>query len=137
VTPNGALPGTFTVTLTVSGSAGVYLAMTVDEFNYATGATNAIDSSGMNAQAAATSMSLASALTVSGIDLIYVAGSSEVSGTVSPGSGFTMAYNAQMISSQTYGIASEYLFPQTSNINRFFRFRVCSIIPTRLAGDAF
>ena len=67
VTPNGALPGTFTVTLTVSGSAGVYLAMTVDEFNYATRATNAIDSSGMNSQAAATSMSLASALTVSGI----------------------------------------------------------------------
>ena len=28
-----------------------------------------------------------------------------------------MAYNAHMISCQTYGIASEYLFPQTSNIN--------------------
>jgi hypothetical protein len=70
-----ALPGTFTVTLTVSGSAGVYLAMTVDEFNYASGARSAIDGSGRNAQAAATSMSLASALTVSGIDLIYAAGS--------------------------------------------------------------
>ena len=117
MTPKGALPGTFTDTLTLSGSAGVYLAMTVDEFNYATGAMYAIDSSGMNAQAAATSMSLASALRVSDIDLIYAAGSSEASGIVSPGSGFTMAYNAQMISCQTYGIASEYLFPETSNLN--------------------
>jgi hypothetical protein len=81
--------------------------MTVDEFNYATGATYAIDSSGMNAQAAANSMSLASALTVYGIDLIYAAGSSEASGTGSPGSGFTMTSNAQMISCQTHGIASE------------------------------
>jgi len=81
--------------------------MTVDEFNYATGATYAIDSSGMNAQAAATSMSLASALKVSGIDLIYPAGSSEASGTVSPGSGFTMTSNVHMISCHTYNIASE------------------------------
>ena len=62
-------------------------------------------------------MSLASALTVSGIDLIYAAGSSEASGTVSPGSGFTMAYNVHIISGQTYGIASQYRFPETSNIN--------------------
>ncbi len=99
------------------GSAGVYLATTVDEFNYASCARYAIDSSGRNAQAAATSMSLASALTVSGIDLIYAAGSSEASGTVSPASKFTMAHNAHMTSSQTYGIASDYLFPETSNLN--------------------
>lgn len=101
----------------MSGSAGVYLAMTVDEFNYASGARYAIDGSGRNAQAAATSMSLASALTVSGIDLIYAAGSLEASGTVSPGSGFTITYNAHMMSSQTYGIASEYLLSETSNLN--------------------
>jgi len=81
--------------------------MTVDEFNYATGATYAIDSSGMNAQAAATSMSLAPVLKVSGIDLIYAAGSSEASGTVSPGSGFTMTSYAHMISCHTYNVASE------------------------------
>jgi hypothetical protein len=34
VTTKGALRDTFTVTLTVPGSAGVHLAMTVDEFNY-------------------------------------------------------------------------------------------------------
>jgi hypothetical protein len=46
-------------------------------------------------------------LKVSGIDLIYAAGSSEASGTVSPGSGFTMTSNAHMISCHTYNIASE------------------------------
>jgi len=91
--------------------------MTVDEFNYANGARYAIDGSGRNAQAAATSMSLASALTVSGIELTYAAGSSEASGTVSPGSGFTIAYKVHMISRQTYNIASEYLLPETSNLN--------------------
>ena len=91
--------------------------MTIDEFNYATGATYSIDSSGTNTQAAASSMSLASALSVSGTDLVYAAGLLNGSGTASPGSGFTLAYNAQIISGQCYGIASEYLFPETSNIN--------------------
>ena len=107
VTPKGALPGTFTITFTTPG--GVYLAMTIDEFNYATGATYSIDSSGTNTQAAASSMSLASALSVSGTDLVYAAGLLNGSGTASPGSGFTLAYNAQIILGQSYGIASEYL----------------------------
>ena len=117
VTPKGALPGTFTITFTVPGTSNVYLAMTIDEFNYATGATYSIDSSGTNTQAAASSMSLASALSVSGTDLVYAAGLLNGSGTASPGSGFTLAYNAQIVLGQSYGIASEYLFPETSNIN--------------------
>ena len=71
--------------------------MTIDEFNYGTGATYSIDSSGTNIQAAASSMSLASALSVSGTDLVYAAGVLNGSGTASPGSGFTLAYNAQII----------------------------------------
>lgn len=117
VTPKGALPGTFTITFTTPGSGTTYPAMTIDEFNYATGATYSIDSSGTNTQAAASSMSLASALSVSGTDLVYAAGLLNGSGTASPGSGFTLAYNAQIIGGQSYGIASEYLFPETSNIN--------------------
>ena len=35
----------------------------------------------------------------------------------SPGSGFTLAYNAQIILGQSYGIASEYLLNETSSIN--------------------
>jgi hypothetical protein len=117
VTPKGALPGTFTITFTVTGTANVYLAMTIDEFNYATRATYSIDSSGTNTQAAASSMSLASALSVSGTDLVYAAGLLNGSGTASPGSGFTLAYNAQIILGQSYGIASEYLLNETSSIN--------------------
>jgi hypothetical protein len=117
VTPKGALPGTFTITFTVPGTGSVYLAMTIDEFSYGTGATYSIDSSGTKIQAAASSISLASALSVSGTDLVYAAGVLNGSGTASPGSGFTLAYNAQIIMGQSYGIASEYLFPETSNIN--------------------
>ena len=115
VTPKGALPGTFAITFTTS--SGTYLAMTIDEFNYATRATYSIDSNGTNAQGSGTSISLASALSVSGMDLIYAAGAINASGTVSPGSGFTLAYNAQLIATVAIGIASEYLFPETSNIN--------------------
>ena len=100
VTPKGALPGTFTITFTVPGTGGVYPAMTIDEFNYATGATYSIDSSSTNTQAAASSISLASALSVSGTDLIYAAGILNGSGTASPGSGFTLAYNEPAISGQ-------------------------------------
>ena len=115
VTPKGALPGAFAITFTTSD--GGFLAMTIDEFSYGTGAIYSIDSSGTNTQAVASSMSLASALSVSGTDLVYAAGVLNGSGTASPGSGFTLAYNAQEFSGQTYGIASEYLFPETSNIN--------------------
>ena len=80
-------------------------------------------------------MSLASALTVSGIDLIYAAGSSEASETVSPASKVTMAHNAHMISSQTYNITSDYLFPETSNLNPSMS---CSAaVLTNFNGTAF
>lgn len=133
VTPKGALPGTFTITFTTPG--GFYPAMTIDEFNYATGATYSIDSSANNTQAAASSISLASALSVSGTDLIYAAGIFNISGTASPGSGFTLAYNKPAISGQCYGIASEYLFPETSNINPSMSCSTAAL--TELKGIAF
>ena len=118
VTPKGALPGTFTITFTVPGTGNAYPAMAIDEFNYAVGATYTIDSSGTNTSSPTTSISLASALTVSGTDLIYAAGLSASAGvTMSAGSGFTLAYNEPNISGKAFGIAAEYLFPETSNIN--------------------
>ena len=118
VTPKGALPGAFAITLTVPGTGNAYLAMAIDEFNYAGGSTYVIDSSGTNTSSPTTSISLASALTVSGTDLIYAAGLSASAGvTMSAGSGFTLAYNEPNISGKAFGIAAEYLFPETSNIN--------------------
>src|SRR5271157_4022060 len=71
VTPAGALPGVFTITITAPATGGAYISMTIDEFNYATRAAYSIDSSGTITQAQATSISLASALSVTGTDLIY------------------------------------------------------------------
>ena len=135
VTPKGALPGTFTITFTVPGTSGAYPAMTIDEFSYGTGATYSIDSSSNHTQAAASSISLASALSVSGTDLIYAAGIFNLSGTASAGSGFTFAYNKPAISGQCYGIASEYLFPETSNINPSMSCSTAAL--TELNGIAF
>ena len=135
VTPKGALPGTFTITFTVPGTGNAYPAMAIDEFNYAVRATYAIDSSGTNTGAKATSMSLASALTVSGIDLIYAAGLMAVPATMSAGSGFTLAYNEPNLLAQAYGITSEYLFPETSNINPSMSCSTAAL--TELNGIAF
>ena len=117
VTPKGASSSAFTVTFSVPGTGVAFLAMTIDEFNYGTAVTYSIDSSGTKIQAAASSISLTSALSVSGSDLIYAAGIINGSGTASPGSGFTLAKSVNWVAAQNYGIASEYLFPETSNIN--------------------
>ena len=46
-----------------------------------------------------------------------------------------MAHNAHMISSQTYGITSDYLFPETSNLNPSMS---CSAaVLTNFNGTAF
>jgi len=112
VTPLGATAGTFTVTLTAGGVG--YMAMAIDEFNYGTSAY-AVDSSHQTHQTPATSIALGSSLAVTGIDVIYGAVAVNGSaGTFTQGSGFTLAYNVNMINAISYGIVLEYQLNQTS-----------------------
>ena len=112
MTPKGALPGTFTITFTTPG--GAYLAMTIDEFNYATRATYSIDSSGTNTQAAATSISLASALSVyrHGSDLRSGSAQRDRNSVSRIRIHLGLQWPSQSSAANSCGIASEYLLSE-------------------------
>ena len=122
-TPLRLSANAFTVTLTVSeaGSQGPYLVLGIDEFSCGSGYTYSIDGSpGYQSSGGTNSITLASSLAVTGTDLIYAAA---VSGTAAgvasadSGTGWTLSENAALISSQSFGLLTEYLLNDTTSVN--------------------
>ncbi len=121
-TPLGASANAFTVTLTVSeaGSQGPYLVLGIDEFSCGSGYTYSIDGSpGYQSSGGTNSITLASSLAVTGTDLIYAAAVSGAAGVASAdsGTGWTLSENAALISSQSFGLLTEYLLNDTTSVN--------------------
>ena len=105
----------FTITATVASGSNVS-AITVAEYGVTPGAAIVVDSVGTNA-ATSTQASLLSALSVSGLDLVYAAVLvATPSITETAGTGFTLRYNAPLAGT-AYGIASEDFVNGTSSVN--------------------
>ena len=102
--------------VTVNFGAASYSSISIDEFSFTSGATISVDSTGNSGGSAGTA-TLGGNLTVSGTDLIIASVQSTASATYTAGSGFTLGYTVNYASGTAFGIASEYLLNETSNIN--------------------
>ncbi len=106
--------------LTATSNGAQYLAMTIDAYSFTSGDVIRIDNNGY-ATGTSTTPTLSSALSVTASDLVYATCTlGAPSGTISPGSGFTIRYTAGNINGQTYGIAAEDSVNESSNITPSF-----------------
>ncbi len=93
-----------------------YFAISIDEYSFSPGASISVDSNA-GATGSASPATLASALTVSGTDLIVAVTQCPAYGTYTVGSGFTAGYTNNYAAGNSMGIGTEYLLNETSNVN--------------------